>query len=279
MKKAVIIYFGYTQPHINGSVIDSFEYFYTLWGQDKSIKYIFVDASLSVLTFIHDFLKSRYIINEDCLKNVIAVKKTLLMLNKFDKILVTDSQTMMLMKQTLPIQSLEKHILTEFNDPIYYVKDAIFYNEMPDNSFGEVNYYTKMRFDILRKPKKQKNKLYVNMPKYGTGGKSSDKIHFLRKIQETIDLYNLGGYIDKGTGLNSNIFEEFSHYMYIKTLNWTDPRPRMFHECYYFNIPIIYYNKYNIKDGSYQRYYELMENGLENRHLTKDDQIIQNILN
>jgi len=280
--KAIIIYFGYTAPHINGSIIDSFEYYYTLWEQDKTVQYIFVDASSNNIEFIHDFLKKRYIIDSDCLQNIISVKTTKLILHKFKKILITDSTTVNMMKNNLPIQSYEKHIITEFGDNKFNLKNrtnVYYYSEMPENRIsGDEYYYTKMRFDLIRPPKYHKNKLYVNAPKYGPVKGAKDKLEFLKIINEKVKSEELDGYIEKSSGTNSNVFEEFSHYMYFKTLNWPDPRPRMFHECYYFKIPITYINIYNIKDGSYLRYHELIKNGLENRHLTKDDTLIKILL-
>jgi hypothetical protein len=37
----------------------------------------------------------------------------------------------------------------------------------------------------------------------------------------------------------------------------------------------MYFNNYEIKDGSYYRYKDLLENGLEKRILSKDDEIVQ----
>jgi len=281
IKKAFVIYYGYNLQIINGSVIDTFEYFYTAWEQDHNIKFILVGANTDSVKFVQDFICKRYNIDKNVLNNIISLKVRDFIVNKFTSIYCSDSNTMNMFNNNLPLQSEYKHIITEFNDDKFIFKNrkgVVYYSEMSDNRVqGDEYYYTKMRFDIIKKPRFHKPVLYVNAPKYGSN-KFNDNIKFLKHIQSTLELHNLNKYISKGPGNTPNIFEEFSKYLYIKTRNWDDPRPRMFHECYYFDVQIDYYNIYN-KDGSYYRYHELMQNGLENRFLTKDDTIVQRILN
>lgn len=281
IQKAFLIYYGYNLKIINGSVIDTFEYFYTAWEQENNIKFILIGANLESLNFIKDFIQKRYNIDTCVLDSIIGLKVRDFIINKFTSIYCSDSNTMQMFNNNLPLQSKYKHIITEFNDDKFVFKNregVIYYSEMDQNRIpGDEYYYTKMRFDIIKAPSFHKPILYVNAPKYGSN-KFNDNIKFLKHIQQTLNKNNLKKYITKGPGNTPNIFEEFSHYLYIKTKNWEDPRPRMFHECYYFNIPIEYYNIYN-KDGSYYRYHELIQNGLENRFLNKNDTIIQRILN
>jgi len=265
IKKAVIIYLGYNKKFINGSMIDSFEYFYTLFEQDPNTYYVLLDYKH--LKYFKDFLSTRYFnVNLD---NVISVKTRDFILNKFYKVLITDSTTMEIFKTRIPIQSENIYCITEFNESKYIMKRAKYFSEMDDNRApGDTYYYTKMRFDLLREPKHHKNVLYVNTPK------EDPKLH-IKEINKHLE--NRLKYISKTNSIYSNVFEEFDKYLYIKTKSWEDPRPRMFHECYYFDIPIVYINNLN-KDGSYYRYQELLENGLKDRFLSKDDPLIQHIL-
>lgn len=283
IKKAFLIYYAYNKNIINGSIIDTFEYFYTAWEQDNNIKLIFIKSEKNNLLFIKDFISNRYSnINKNVFKSIISKNDNFFIKNIFETVFISDSTTLLNANYYFILRSKNKHIITEFNDNKFIFKDrtnVTYYSEMKDNRIpGDEYYYTKMRFDLIKKPSFQKNILFVNAPKF-LGWNNNTGKEFKIKINSVVEKNGNENYILKGAGNNSNIFEEFSHYLYIKTLSWTDPRPRMFHECYYFNIPIEYYNKYGIMDGSFQRYTELMQNGLNNRFLSKDDTIIQRILN
>jgi len=269
--KAVIIYYRSKSVRINGSLVDNFEYFYTLWESDKSIQFLFVNATKSIMYNIKLFLSNRYNIDLDCFKNIKSISIFEFISTKFTIVYTSDLLTMQFFNETL-VQSKNKYFITELNNPEYIVKNGIYYSEMKDNRIkDDIEYRTKMRFDLLKKPKIQNKVLYVNAP--------MSKDPFTEIINNIKHKYNLIETLKKTNTNFENIFEKFSHYLYIKTLEYNDPRPRMFHECYYLNIPYEYYNTNNIKDGSWYRYWELQKNGLEGRFLTKDDEIIQRILN
>ena len=75
-----------------------------------------------------------------------------------------------------------------------------------------------------------------------------------------------------------NLFEKFTHYLYYHADKWFDPHPRLFLECAWYNKDITYRNPYNVKDGSWYRYKDLLKNGLNDRILTKDDEIIRQLI-
>jgi hypothetical protein len=62
--------------------------------------------------------------------------------------------------------------------------------------------------------------------------------------------------------------------MYIHDGKYFEPRCRLLMESYYYNKNIIYDNQYKIKDGSWYRYNELQEIGLEDRFFKPDDPIM-----
>jgi hypothetical protein len=67
-------------------------------------------------------------------------------------------------------------------------------------------------------------------------------------------------------------------YVYYHANKWFDPHPRLFLECTFYNKEIRYYNKYDIKDGSYYRYIDVMLRGIDDRTLSKDDEIVRQFI-
>ena len=75
-----------------------------------------------------------------------------------------------------------------------------------------------------------------------------------------------------------NFFEYFNVYIYYHSGNYFDPHPRLPLECTFYNKHVRYFNETNIKDGSYYRFEDLSINGLSNRFLNKDDEIVRQFI-
>jgi hypothetical protein len=76
----------------------------------------------------------------------------------------------------------------------------------------------------------------------------------------------------------NNLFEHFDAYIYYHANKWFDVHPRLFLECAFYNKDIHYFNKFNVKDGSYYRYHDLMKYGMEDRHLNEHDEIVKEFI-
>lgn len=88
-----------------------------------------------------------------------------------------------------------------------------------------------------------------------------------------LNLYSL-----KAKKHKENLFENFTHYVYCHANKWFDPHPRLFLECTFYDKKIIYNNLFDIKDGSWYRYNDIIKNGIEGRTLTRDDEIIGQLI-
>jgi hypothetical protein len=76
----------------------------------------------------------------------------------------------------------------------------------------------------------------------------------------------------------TNFLCDFDLFLYYHADKYFDLHPRLMHECYFYGKGVLYFNRFNLKDGSYYRYNDLMGNGLINRFLSKDDEIIRQLI-
>jgi len=253
---------------ITGALIDTFEYFLQIYEDNREFKLVFLNCSPEHLKSITNVIEDRYILDnvEDFKKNIVCITIKDLMRMKFEKVLVVDFMTI---KQTRGLlRSNEMIVITEglTNIPeFFYSKDlnnVTYYSEMPFE-YTDILYRMKCLFNRFKPLKDVKEGIYINSPR-------NKDFSFVKNLQlpDKPIIYKERRHLD-------NLFEHFDTYVYYHADKWFDPHPRLFHECYFYGKDILYFNEPGIKDGSYYRYNDLMDTGLKDRYLSKDDEVVK----
>jgi hypothetical protein len=135
--------------------------------------------------------------------------------------------------------------------------------------YKDHDYRMKCLFDRYRKLGEVKKGTYVNSPR----NSNFDFLHNLVGFNIPLPFI-----VKSKTKHEENLFEKFTHYLYYHADKWFDPHPRLFLECKFYGKKIFYINPKQIKDGSWFRYKDIEENGLHERTLNKDDEIIRQLI-
>jgi hypothetical protein len=267
---SAIIYYLYNS-NLNGSIINAYEYFLCAFEYNPDIKLIFVDGDRYSIDHFTRMVKDRYTLEgvENFENNVIIFPRRELMWKRFGRLLTLDYGSVHKLKGLISTRDLI--VITEVkpdDEDMIFSKElypVTYYGEMPFH-YWDVEYRMKFLFDRYKPLKHVNEAIYINSP-------SNKDLTFL----EEIDLPDKPILVKERQHKN-NLFESFDTYVYYHANKWFDPHPRMFLECAFYEKDIYYFNKYNIKDGSYYRYEDLKKNGLKNRTLTKDDEIIRKLI-
>ncbi len=268
--------------NVTGSLFDAIEYYIFSIINDYPVYLVFLITScltMDMRSFIEDILITRYNLSDveidKIKKNIIYISRTsftvLLIDIYINKLFIFDLVAALYLKSKLFLKFRKLFYITEITDEQYDItskyKDIIYVTEMPFCKVT-VQYKLKFFFDIYRKFNKFDNCLYVNYP----GGKIEEVKDIVTKYSKNI--------LEKDHQTNEKTFQIhkfFDKYLYIKSPYWFDTHPRLFHESMFYGKNIYYENKLNIKDGSWYRYYDLMENGLTDRTLSKEDYLIREL--
>jgi len=268
---------------LNGSMVDAIDYFITIYEHNRDINLVLLNSHFNHKMSLENFIFNRYNLDNDFLNvlcdNIIVKSFSELRLSVIDKILLLDYSTVNSIRLFCPLIYKEMHIIvedgTEGNIP-----RAKYYSEIPEvfDVPGSTRYVMKMRLDLLKKPLYSKKSVFVNHrnhPSYKVTTVPYDVEH-QAVTDEMNGMYN-DWFFKKDKPID-NLFSEFSTFVYYKSCEWFDTHPRLFHECSYFGKEIVYINKNNIKDGSWYRYHDMLENGFKHRMLTLEDEIIQEFI-
>ncbi|MHA1814869.1 MAG: hypothetical protein ACTSX1_02605 [Candidatus Heimdallarchaeaceae archaeon] len=265
---AIIFYVFNTK--LTGSVINAFEYFFSILEHNPEVKLILLDASKSDVEYFLEVVNDRYDLrglNYD--KNIIRLPLRMLVRRKFGKALVLDYSTINKTRGLLVAKDLVVISEKKTDDPEYmYNKNfynVTYYGEMPFH-YKDKDYRMKMLFDRFKPISIPNEAIYVNSPH--------------NKHQSFVSRLNLPDkpIIFKLRIHQRNLFEQFDTFVYYHANKWFDPHPRLFVESCFYDKEIMYFNKYDIKDGSYYRYNDIMLRGTENRTLSKDDEIVRQFI-
>jgi hypothetical protein len=253
---------------VTGALIDTFEYFLQIYELNKEFKLFLLNCDeITYERFIH-IIRDRYNLTgvEDFERNIVRIPLGHFLRFKFKKVLALDFVTVNKTRGIL--QADEVIIICESfstNKEYVYNKNlynATYYAEMPFE-YKDKEYRMKFLFNRFKPLKEVKEGIYVNSP-------FNIDYSFLKNLDlpKKPIIYKERLHLEK-------MFEQFDTYLYYHANKWFDPHPRLFHECFFYGKEIMYFNNYEIKDGSYYRYKDLLENGLEKRILSKDDEIVQ----
>ena len=279
MRSCVLLYVYIQEGRwiINGSFIDAIEYFLAIFENNKNTDLIFVGKIGSDRNDIINLIRDRYNLEglTDWEDRVFFKKHYDLMKMKFKRVLIVDYTTIKMTKGL--IRSEEIHVIVErYTEKKEYMfskntSNVTYWGEMPFE-YREKEYRMKFLFDRIKKPEKVEDRVFL------TFGPIIDSTGYPEKIKSEKYLKDLGINKEvflKRTSSTEKFFEKFSTLVYIKTesSNW-DTHPRIFVECSFFGKEIIYLNDLGIKDGSYYRYHDVLENGVKGRNLDKNDEIV-----
>lgn len=270
--KAVVFHVFQTRPLV-GSLFNAFEYFVACYEQDKDFKLVLTGAKPEDIDYYMQIFENRYDLSglENIRNNIIDIERRIKLVQiRFENALVVDYSTIYMTKGLFCPKKLivisEKY--TEDKD-YFYRKDwynVTYYGEMPFH-YRDKEYRMKFLFDRFKKLNEVKEGIYISAPQC-----------LDEEYLEEINLPNKPIYFKSRDNHLNNLFEQFDTYVYYHCDRWFDPHPRLMIESYFYGKEILYFNKPNVKDGSFYRYNDLMKRGIEDRSLTKDDEIVKEIL-
>lgn len=266
---------------LTGSTINAIEYFLAGYEYNRKLKLILINSSLSFRKKIIKIIKERYILDgiEDFETNILHLKKSDLPSLDLDTVLVLDYVTI---NQTKGIINPNKLLvisekLTEVEEYFYNksLYNVTYYGEMPFH-YKDKKYRMKCLFSRYKALGDVQKGTYVNSPK-------NDNFYQrpYNPLNDVIDsfLHLPKPFIFKSkTKPEENLFEKFTDYLYYHADKWFDPHPRLFLECRFYNKCITYSNPHKVKDGSWYRFNDLQMNGLHNRTLNEEDEIIKQLI-
>lgn len=265
--------------HINGALIDCIEYYLCILEQTNNIKLLIFNYNSKFKKIIIDLINDRYELGElDFESNIAGITKSELIRMKFDRLLITDYGTIVKTRGLILIKDFNSRIIImsdlhtdkpEFTiDKSLYPKNCItYYGEMPF-VYKDIQYNHKFLFSKFKNLTNVGNAIFVHSPK-------NNDYKFLETYETFFDSKKI---IYKTDIHKKHLFELFDTFLYYHADKWFDPRPRLMHECSFYNKVVYYINNPTCIDGSYYRYKDLTTNGLKNRYLTRDDEIVKQFI-
>jgi hypothetical protein len=274
-----IIYYAYGSPDMamTGSLINAFEYFIAIYEHNKNVVLMCLKSSKQAIDSMIYVMKNRYHLNDlkGFEKNIIEVTWKDLIHTKFDNLLIVDFVTISHTRGLINAKNLIVISEKYTEDPnFFYRKDlynVTYYGEMPFHYRDKI-YRMKFLFDRYKPLGKINEAIYINSPQYDNASWNYDT-SFIKEL----NLPDLPVILKSPTHLK-NLFEQFTVYVYYHANKWFDPHPRLFVECAYYGKKIHYINNYDVKDGSYYRYHDVLENGIKGRTNNKDDEIVRQFI-
>lgn len=265
-----LIFYHFSRK-LTGSTFNAFEYFITILEKNKDFKLIFLNASESDIDYFCKIFENRYYLEDiDYRSNIICRDFcSIVKINQnLKRALILDYGTVSRLKPLLKCDKII-HICEKTEEPEYRLdnrlSNVISFGEMPF-AHKDVEYRMKLAFKRFKKLNKVDEAIYINSPFC----ENYDFIGGLNLSKKPIIL-KAGSHLD-------NLFEKFDEYVYYHANKWFDPHPRLFLECAFYNKKISYYNPLGIKDGSYYRYNDLMRNGLSDRTLDENDEVVKHFI-
>ena len=266
-----LIYYDYGIESINGSLTNIIEYFLCIYEHNKDFKLLLINSNKSNKQFYVNMIKERYILDDisDFENNIIVISKYKLLYQKFNKVLIHSTGTVKQIRGLVNAKQI--FIISDYweEKPEYFFRkdlyNVTYFGEMPFQ-YKDKQYTFKMLFDRYKPLPYEEDNIYIHSPQ------NKD-----RSFIDEIDLPDKP-MIFREEGHRPNFFRDYKIFVYYHANKWFDPSPRLMHESFFYGKKILYFNKYNIKDGSMYRYNDLLKNGLLNRVLTKNDDIVQRLI-
>jgi len=256
-----IYYYFIRDKRVNGTLFYCFEYFEFLNRFNNAYFYIY-DISEKDLEFVKNIFRKRYNFKDEILEKIIPINSLIGVYNsQSQKNLILDTRTFNklfpLIKEDIYVFMSggnnhydEKKIL---NMPKSKIKNIYYYGSYEYQNY-EIFEYLKFNFEIFKKFKNPKNgKIFTSS----------------RLMKEKKDAKDPNKFF--------NIFEEYEKFKYIHNLR--DVNNRFIPECFFYERELEFVNEIKEIDSAVLRYEDCLNRNLEKYKLTKDDKIIQGILN
>jgi len=267
-----ILFYVVDKFRLTGSTINAFEYYFAGLEHNKDLKLFLIDAKDSIALDFADIMHNRYHLN-DLNFRIYTITKSEFMRKKFDTVLVLDYHTIKMTRGLINSNKIlvisEKHT----DDPEYFydkkLNNVTYYGEMPFH-YKDHDYKMKCLFHRFKALRSERIALYVNSP-------FNDDEEDIRKMAKNY----AGGrpiLLKSKVQHERNLFGQFDKYLYYHANKWFDPHPRLFLECAYYGKKMMYVNPHAVRDGSFYRYWDVSINGIKGRELSKDDEIIRQLI-
>jgi hypothetical protein len=260
-----VVFFVTKTFRLTGSTINAIEYFLAAAEHNPEMKLFMINGNMHFKRTILKLMNERYILDGVNLSNIKFLSIGKFIRNKIQTALVVDYMTIGRTKGLMNCDNIivisEKH--TD-NPRFFYDKNrynVVYYGEMPFH-YKDHDYRMKCAFNRYKPLRYAKEGTYINSP-MNTDLEGINTLGYVKPV-----------FFKSKTDPKENLFEQFTHYVYLHANKWFDPHPRLFLECAFYDKHITYINDFDVKDGSYYRHKDLQENGLKDRILTKDDEII-----
>ena len=263
-----IIWYHY-QETLTGTVFNTFEYYISILEHNPDIQLILVEGSQEVLDMYCDIYEERYFLDDlDYRKNMMVVPLKQMRYLKFDKVLVLDFGTIPPLNHCLNAKEIIAVSELHTDIPAYRFKNrhnVTHYGEMPF-VYKDKEYRMKLAFDRFRPVDKCEEAIFVS-----SRANKED-------IEEKLKLLPNKPVYKKSYKHLTGFFSKWDEMLYVRSVNWYDPHPRIFLESAFYGKKMHYYNDEDVKDGGWYRWKDVNERGLEDRTLTKEDEIIKQFI-
>ena len=216
----------------SGTVFDAFEYFYRCWEFDKSVHLVTLYNQLDF-----EFIRLKYSINFDCLKNIIVAEPYDF---EFENVLYFDTHCIN------PNLIRAKNIFVIANAEMHSFDNIEVFSEY----FGPKNYKHKVYWEIQRKYPHLKGSYVITQDL-----NNPDVLKIISKLENPIikDAKSAFQHFSS-TKFTGDFYKNFNELLYIKVPHSFDRHPRIFTECLWQNIKTNYINLTQEIDPSYLRY-------------------------
>lgn len=278
MDIAVLLCNNYPRIVINGAIVDVFEYYFAILEHNKDIKLFLIDFSNEFADYLISLMEERYYLDDlNWKENIVRIKRFNTVKYNFERVLVIDYSTINRLRGILKAKNLD--VITEItvvsdlhtDKPEYmFHKDlynVTYYGEMPF-VYKDKEYRMKLLFDRFKPLGEVQDGYYIHSPR----NNQVDELPRRLGLNLKMPVYF------KQESHMKNFFEYFKTYIYYNCGNYFDPHPRLPLEALYYNKIVHYHNPTKVKDGSYYRFEDLRQNGLEERSLTKNDEIVRRFI-
>jgi len=250
-----VYYYFIKDKKINGTLFYCFEYFEFLNNYRDTYFYIY-DISKEDLEFVKNIFKNKYNFNEEILEKIIPINNIREIYNSQGyKNLILDIRTF---NKISPFLKNDIYAFVNERGNLFKSKiKKIFYYGSYDYQSYDIYNILKFNFNIFKPFENPKN------------GKEFISAGNLKNLPKNVDKKKPNEFF--------NIFKEYEKFKYIH--NYLDVNNRFIVECFFYERELEFVNEIKVIDSAVLRYEDCLNGNLEEYKLTKDDKIIQGILN
>ncbi len=260
---------------MNGSLVNAFEYFIAIYEHNPDVRLYWLKMTQNGIDQILEVMENRYDLSglEGFKDNIIPIGARDLIKIQFKNLLVLDYITIFETRGLIRADNLVVISEKKTEDPNYFYRkdwyNVTYYGEMPFH-YKDRAYRMKLWLHRFKPLRYVKEGIYINAP--FTNPDTFNPME--KKSIRDLNLPDKPILLKSGKHLD-NLFENFDTYVYYHANKWFDPHPRLFIECTFYGKEIYYLNDFDIRDGSYYRYNDVIKNGIQYRDLDENDEIVR----